>query len=404
MNPPHSLEAEASVLGSILISAKAYAPIALDVRLKAEHFYLPKHARIYTVIGELADKDEPIDSLTVSAVLPDLRDLVHQLPHLVPVLANWRHYAEIVREKAELRQKLDYARSLSEAAYAEDWTQVRKVEAQLLEGPQERLQTLTPALLAERLRARVESKEIQAFPLPWRRLNELTRGGLQAGHVTLLGGWSGHGKSATAGMIATCASRYGAEVRYYLTADMTAEEAGLRLIALKTSIPLGRLTVGDIRPEEEAEFETALTSLPFSFVEAYDWTAQEIAHDCRRHKPDLAIVDILHEMEYSDERDLAGISRTFNTLARQTGIHLLATVHLNDFRATSERLPPPAARDIKGASALRQGANNVLFVWRENNVDRIEPEGRLYFSKVRGGETGGIDVSFDGDAMRFSSS
>jgi replicative DNA helicase len=412
--PPQNEEAETSVVGTILLAEKALDRVVLEVGLRPRDFYRERHRLIYTAILALRDLGRPIDALTVSEQLDRDGQLeeaggkgyVHSLPNLVPAAGNVREYARIVSAHAKARRQLAAARAVQEAVYTQDERGVQLAIDRLLSAEiEERGGAIAGEELANRLCARIEEGIAKAWALPFHELTKRSSGGLHPGNVTLIGGWTSHGKSAVAGQIAIDAAYQGAKCRYYLTADMTTEEAALRVVSYWTGISYSRLLLGDLKEIEWPKFTEAMERInkgePFPFVEAYDWSAQEIAQDIRRATPDLAIVDILHELEYEGERDLRRIGRTFNTVARQTGTHLIATVHLNDERAKEATLPPPVQRDIKGASSLRQQANNVLFVWRENAEDAIKRHGRIYFAKVRGGIPGGIDVTFRGAQMRF---
>jgi replicative DNA helicase len=136
-------------------------------------------------------------------------------------------------------------------------------------------------------------------------------------------------------------------------------------------------------------------------------SAQEIRHDVMRIRPDLVGLDIVHEIPYEDEKDLRRIAQTLTQTAREAGCHVLAAVHLNDARSVGHYPPAPALRDIKGASAIRQGADNVLLLHRFEE----EQEGRgtgdpgedaeIHVAKVRNGILGKQRLRFEGRLMRF---
>jgi replicative DNA helicase len=112
----------------------------------------------------------------------------------------------------------------------------------------------------------------------------------------------------------------------------------------------------------------------------------------------------LHLIEHRDERDLAGISAELNRAAKMADCHILATVHLNENRVMGQTRPMPTLGDIRGSGMLKNDADNVFFVFREQDADTGYPqhEATGYFAKVRSGATGGLPLTFDGPRMEFT--
>src|SRR3954462_8365980 len=123
--PPQNPDPEVSGLGAILITRPVFDPIEIDVGLRPEHFYFPKHGAIFKAMLSLKDKAEPVDALTVIAHLDRSGELdevggaayVHSLPTLVPSAAHARQYAQIVRDRAQLRRLLSALREAQEQVY-----------------------------------------------------------------------------------------------------------------------------------------------------------------------------------------------------------------------------------------------------------------------------------------------
>src|SRR4051812_25896191 len=116
--PPQAVDAEMSVLGAVLIAETALDQLQVDVRLRPEDFYLPKHGTIWRAMLALADRSEPVDALTVASELDRQGDLaqvggtsyIHSLPSAVPSAAHAIQYAEIVRDRSKLRRLLSTLR------------------------------------------------------------------------------------------------------------------------------------------------------------------------------------------------------------------------------------------------------------------------------------------------------
>lgn len=406
--PPQNEEAETSALGAILLSERALDSLAVDVGLRPEHFYRHRHRLIYAAMLRLRDRGLPVDALTVCDELGEKGELeeaggpayAHSLSNLVPSAGNFRRYAEIVYRHAKMRRKLDAARDIQAAIHDGDEDAIRRAEEALLTLEQNRGGVVNPDELGRRLRARVEQGN-SGWPLPFKMLTQRLSGGFKPGNVTLFGAWTSHGKTAWLAQCKRHIAPYAAQ-RLTLTTDTTPEEFTARHVASVTGIPLSRIEQGAVKEIEREAFDEAILSIPYPVVEAYGWSAQEITFDIRRAKPDVASVDMLHGIHYEDERDLRRISQSFNNLARETGTHVICTVHLNDARNLKDSEPLPVRRDIKGSTALAQDANNIVFVWRENDKGSISSKGRIHVSKARGGVAGGgVGVEFDGPTLTF---
>lgn len=407
--PPHDLEAEAAVLGAVLRAPENLSWLLVEEKLRPAHFYAKRHAEVWAAIVGLSDASEPVDPLTVRAALvkrgqPVEAEFLANLMRTAPSarVENARAHARRLVELARLRAKRLGALRILEAVEASDLAAVAEAESALLEDDSvERRSGGTPQDVADAIMHYVTAEDRAAWPTPFEALTKRLGGGWRPGQVTILSGWSGFGKSVLADQIAEKVAEKGASVKLYLT-EMTVEERGLRYVARHADIPFLRLLGGNIHADEWDRFTRAVASIPFGIENVVDWTPEEVAHDARRSGLDFVVVDIIHEFDYEDEADLRRMMRTFRRLAETASCHVLLVAHLNDARSQTV-LPPPVPRDLKGASALRQAANNVMFVHRDQSEDGTEilDDGRIYFSKVRNGIPGGLHVRFQGSRMRF---
>lgn len=197
------------------------------------------------------------------------------------------------------------------------------------------------------------------------------------------------------------AAQEGARAHLYIN-EMGLEERGFRIVSRRAGIPYKRLALSELNDQDRPKFVRALNELPFGVTECAGWTAEEIAHDIRRHRWDVCAVDILHRIPGGgEEKDWARMSSVLTDASKRANGHILIAVHLNEANAKSGKLPKPVLRDIRGSGSLKNDADNVLFLWRQPDGDTMGDEGRIYFAKVRSGVAGGMDVVFNPRRMRF---
>lgn len=381
-------DAEEAVIGGVLLTGSVPATL-IDSGLKPEHFYWPQHRNAYERLIKLHDDGEPIDPITA-----DLTDLTHYTA--VPMLSDLGGYARAVVDEARWRTRVAAARTIIEAAEDRDESTFSKGEA-LLTAPERTVGVWEREALAAEFFARLEAGVVEGFPVPFfnRKLRRRT--------VTLVGGWTSHGKTVWLDQWARDLHAAGYRVWAWLN-EMTAEERVNRHVSAVSGVPLGRLEEAcDLHRDELARAARAANSIPFDIVECAGWSANDIARDIRIRKPDVALIDILHRVPYRDERDLAHISQVLGDCAKLANCALIATVHLNEKRVLSAARPQPTLGDIKGASALKQDADNVMFVWRQDDETTGFPTnvGQIYYAKARQGRLGGVAVAFDGEHARF---
>src|SRR4051812_30972647 len=219
--PPHNNEAETSVLGAILMGERAFDAIVVDVGLRPEHFYRPRHAAIYRAMVKLKEKSEPepIDVLTVSEELKRAGELeevggtpyVNSLPTLVPAAGHFRRYAKIVKELALLRRLLDATRDIQGEvlSFSGDPGELfERAEAQLYrirnDETSSELRSIEEVLHEELDKLEEVSRrgvELTGTPTGFNDLDSLT-GGLQPGNLIVMAARPSMGKSSLVANIA----------------------------------------------------------------------------------------------------------------------------------------------------------------------------------------------------------
>jgi replicative DNA helicase len=187
--------------------------------------------------------------------------------------------------------------------------------------------------------------------------------------------------------------------------EMGKEDRIARSISRNTGVCYQKLLQHEISESERKSVESVLDSgCPyFSITECAGWSIHELAYDIKSRNFDVIAVDILHLFDYDSEIELARISRLLNRTAKQANCHIIATVHLNEFRVNDTVRPRPVPRDIRGSGMLKNDADNVMFIYRNQHSQTGDPlpPSWIYTSKVRNGQMGSISLMFDEEYFRF---
>jgi replicative DNA helicase len=390
-------EAELSILGASILIGRLPGE-CIDRGLKPQHFGSSRYGNLYAAIQECHDQGEGVDRVTLTARGIDSA-LVDMAAATVPAVGHLPAYVELVIEDAMWRTRRRAALLIEDAFLSRDEELYAQAE-RALAAPLRAIQLWDKARLQDELLALLEAGEAEAFPWPFDRLGELVQ--MKRGTVTLVAGWTSHGKTTFVDQCARKLNASGVRVIAWIN-EMTPIERAQRNVAAVSRIDLSRILRGTLHPNEYGTYGDGLKHIPFDIVDATGWSMEEIARDMRQRRPDVAIVDILHLIPYRDERDLARISQILNAASKQADCHILATGHLNEKLVVGAARPQPTLGAIKGASALKQDADNVLFVWREDDPDTGLPtnNGQIYFAKARQGQVGGVPVIFDGERSEF---
>jgi replicative DNA helicase len=399
-------EAEQAVLGTVLLSDRVLPALA-EEGLRPEHFASAQHRTIFTAMLSLAERAEPVDGQTLLSELKRSRGLadaggemvLEGLAGPVPNVGHVRAYARRVVEVARWARVAQAGQRLLEAADGEDEGLV--ADAERLLAPDERRRDR--ASVQSRTFDYLSQQGLAGVPWPFRRLGQLANGGMMPGETTVIAGWSSHGKSIFTDQILHHATMKGFTARLYINEGQDVMRV-LRGVARDTGVPFRKLRARDLTTEQAKAATTSLANgLPFEVVEARGWSAADISRDMRWHPRDVTAIDILHEIDFADERALASNWTTLKAAAGET--HLIATAHLNEARSVSDRPPAPALRDIRNSGMIKNGTEFVLFVNREYEVvdghAEMTRDGGVWFAKTRDGELGGVKVVLDTARMRF---
>lgn len=402
MSELFDVDAEEAIIGFLLVYPKG-VPIALESGLAPGHFWAPTHQDVYAAILKRYDHELPIDAHLIEVDLKAPAGSVDILTggHYVDA-GRLRPYSQRVVELALWRSRLHTSAAMQVACEAQNENAFATCERELATSHRPDETTYSPPQLAEQVYKMLEGGE-ECFRWPWIRLDAVTSGGMRRGEVTLIGGHTSHGKSVVLDQVLEHAVEQGHKVHLFIN-EMTPRQRTARTVARRAGVLLGNLLQNELSDGQRGKVLRALNDLPFAITDAAGWNEVQIARAIRRMRCDVIGIDILHLIEHRDERDIARISAELNRAAKMADCHILATVHLNENRVMGQTRPMPTIGDIRGSGMLKNDADNVMFVYREQDADTGYPqhEGTIYFSKVRSGTPGGMPVTFDGARMQFT--
>ena len=432
--PPQSIEAEQSVLGSILIDRDALIEVA-DF-LKPEDFYRQAHARVYAVMIDLSERREPIDIVTVAEALDRSGDLeaiggrayLGTLSNQTPTAVHAAQYARIVERKAVLRNLIGAAGKIAGIGYedsAEVAEAVDRAEAELFAVSQRRVSAGFSPLKGllhdayDRLDYLHEHRgEINGIRTGFQDLDSLTTG-LQKSDLVILAARPSIGKTSLALNIAEFAAARDRKSVGIFSLEMSKEQLVLRLLSSVANIDSQRLRSGFLDEMDFTRIAPAMNTLseaPIYIDDTPNISTMELRTKARRLQAevglDMVIVDYLQLMQATATskdanrvQEVAEISRGLKALARELKIPVLALSQLSrqpEMRESKE----PRLSDLRESGSIEQDADLVMFLWREKERggEDQSTDGeviKLKLAKHRNGPTGEIDLWFKKAQTRF---
>lgn len=420
--PPHSIDAEESVLGAVLLSSDA-ANVALET-LHSEDFYKPSHQQIFEIVRQLFDSNEPIDAVTVSEGLRrdgslDRMggiDFLTNLIDSVPSTSNVEYYAGIVEEHS-LRRRLmkvggdigaiasQMAEPIAEVIDKAEQSVFAVAERQVGDGLQAIDDLLGPAIeKAEELQR--SGSAVTGISTGFRDLDKKLAG-LHPTNLIIVASRPGMGKSALALNMAQNVALNGNCVAIF-SLEMSREEIVTRMLCAKGRIDSQKLRTGALNEGDFTKLSNAAGALYKQNIFVDDspgLTVTEIRAKCRRlrRKPglDLVVVDYLQLMNGSGQenrqQEIAMISRSLKSLARELQVPIIALSQLN--RGVEAREDKrPRLGDLRESGAVEQDADVVMFIYRDEYYfpEKVESKGiaEIVISKHRQGGVGKVDMTF----------
>ena len=429
--PPHNLEAEEAVLGSLLIDPEAIFDVATFLRPDA--FYRVQNRWVYEAILSLNNRRDPLDLLTLTDELrrsEKLEDVggegyIISLINTVPTSINARSYGRIVEATAIRRRMISAAGEIADLAYKEDEAVdvvIDRAERSLFSISEERTtRDLVPIKqiasdYLERIQELSErGDDVIGVPTGFVDLDRLL-GGLNKSDLLILAARPGMGKTSLQNAIAlTAAMRYGKRIAIF-NLEMSGEQLLQRMIASETRIDSQRLRRGDLYENEWPIFYEAVGRLSETRIFIDDTPSlspMQLHTKCRRlyaeHGLDLVLIDYLQLMQ-SDRTnnnrvmEISEISRSLKGLARELNVPVLAAAQLS--RAVEQRQDKrPLLSDLRDSGSIEQDADIVMFIYRDEyyNPDTTERPNiaELNIAKHRNGPTGTVDLYWHGKLATF---
>ncbi len=423
--PPHSLEAERALLGAILLE-KDSLPKAVEV-LKPTDFYKEGHRKIFEAMIALFERSEPVDLLTLREELRRRAELEEvggevALATMVEEAATAAHvstYAEIIREKALLRELIRIATELIGQSY-----EARKNVDELLDQAEQRVFQLSERRLQgtaipvrsilketfEYIERLYERKEhITGLPTGIRKLDQMTSG-LQPSEFIIMAGRPSMGKTSFALNIARHAAIELHRTVLVLSLEMSKEQLVQRLLCAEAKVDSHRVRTGFLEPRDWPKLTNAagkLAEAPIFIDDQPALSVLEARAKARRmkaeHGLDLVIVDYLQLMRGRNaenrQQEISEISRSLKALAKELRMPVVALSQLSRaVEARAQRDYKPQLSDLRESGALEQDADLILFLYRPARYGIQPEEGENYaeviIGKQRNGPEGTVPVVF----------
>lgn len=428
--PPHSLEGEQSVLGSMLLDKDAIV-VASEI-LVADDFYKEAHKEIFEGIIEIYNKNEPVDLVTLSDELKKRGTLdavggslyLADLSDAVSTTANIKYYCEIVEEKSVLRKLIKASDDIIAKGYQAD-EEISNIidlaEKKIFDITQRRgrdgFTLIKDVLLDSFNRIEEMSKNqggITGLSTGFIDLDNKTSG-LQKSDLVLLAARPSMGKTALGLNIAqNCALKSNASVAIF-SLEMSKEQLVQRMLSAESHVELGKIINGQLSENEWPKLVNAMGPLSKAKIYIDDTagiTVMEMKAKCRKLKIekglDLIIVDYLQLMQESGksesrQQEISAISRGLKGLAKEMDCPVLALAQLS--RAPELRADhKPILSDLRDSGAIEQDADIAMFLYRDEyyNPDTDKKNiAEVIIAKHRNGPTGTVEMVFMGQYTKF---
>ncbi len=430
--PPQNIEAEKSVLGSLMLDTNAIN-VVIDI-LTPDDFYSQKHSIIYGVMLDLYEKKDPIDVLSVASRLKEKKQLgkagdssyLADLVNGVPTASNVKHYSEIVHKKRILRDLIESSSQISRLGYDEENDvddlldeAEKKIFAIARNSLKQKFQSVKTALEEawERIDRLHKSKgEIRGVPTGFKDLDNMLAG-FQKSDLIILAARPSMGKTALALDIArNVAIKQNIPVGIF-SLEMSAQQLVDRLLAAEAHVDSWKLRTGRLSSDDEfrriSDAMGKISQAPLFIDDESSNNIMQMRAMARRlqseHGLGLLIVDYLQLMVPRTRTDnlvqqMTEISRSLKGLARELDVPVLALSQLS--RAVESRHPPiPKLHDLRDSGSIEQDADVVAFIYREGrykeDTDR-ENIAEILIEKHRNGPTGKIELFFNPQKVSFS--
>ncbi|GHA71884.1 replicative DNA helicase [Cognatilysobacter bugurensis] len=432
--PPQSVEAEQAVLGGLMLDPSAYDRVA--DQLTDNDFYRRDHQLIFRAIRELAEKNRPFDAVTLGEWFESMGQsetvaggaYLVELASTTPSAANIAAYAEIVRDKAVLRQLIEVGTGIVNDGFQPDGRESGEILARAEQevfaiaeaGARGRTDfvAMNKALSEafDVLQTRYASGgSVTGLPTGYTEFDDMTAG-LQPTDLIILAARPAMGKTTFALNIAEHAAIRTKKAVAVFSMEMSASQLALRLISSNGRINAQRLRNGQLEDEDWSRVTGAIRMLREAkiFIDDTPGLSPEVLRAKarrlkREHDLGLVVIDYLQLMSVPGNTEnrateISEISRSLKHLAKELNVPVIALSQLN--RSLEQRADKrPVMADLRESGAIEQDADIILFIYRddyynkENSPDKGLAE--IIIGKQRNGPTGSVKLKFFGEYTRF---
>ncbi len=437
LGPPHSIDAERAILGSILRDSGNLHLVLGKSNLQPEHFFLDSHKQIFAAMLEIEAAKIPIDLITLGNQLKPQEDQHHvgltflvELTEGSPISQNLEHYATIVKQKYYLRRIIQACQETSSQALNTqgDVQQfIEQVEKEFLEIARQQdrgkglisaKEALIPTL--EELERRITTEgKVTGCPSGFNDLDGVT-GGWQRSDLVILAARPGMGKTALAlNWLMNAVEADEKNTVAVFTLEMSKEQLLERLLSAKGRIDSTRLRKGDLNEQDQDRLVNAARLIDkigtrIMVDETPGISLLELRSRCRRYQREknlsLVIIDYLQLMsgspqaqKQSREREISEISMGLKNMAKELGVPVIALAQLNrgpDARPDKR----PKISDLRESGSMEQDADQIIFVYRDeyyNANSEHAGKAELLIAKNRHGETGSVYLAWSPNYVSF---
>jgi len=432
--PPHSVEAEQSIIGGLMLDNQVWDKVS--IRVCEKDFYRSEHRTLYRAILTLSQKNQPFDVVTLLDTLKSTNELdeaggeayLFELANNTPSVANVSAYADIVREKSVQRQLIAVATEIADSAY----NPLGRELSELLDVAESRVfaiaeQTATdggPEIIksilvraVERIDALYHSGDsITGLATGLTDLDELTSG-LQKSDLVIVAGRPSMGKTTLVMNIAEHAAINAVKPVLVFSMEMPGDSLAMRMMSSLGRIDQHRIRTGKLDDDDWPRVTSAvhmLSEAPLFIDDTAALSPAELRSRARRlvkeHGPlGLIVVDYLQLMKVpgfkSDSRtaEISEISRSLKALAKELNVPVIALSQLN--RSLEQRQDKrPVMSDLRESGAIEQDADLICFIYRDevyNEDSKDKGIAEIIIAKQRNGPIGKVRVAFLGKYTRF---
>jgi replicative DNA helicase len=432
--PPHSVEAEQAVLGGLMLDNSSWDAVA--DRLTAEDFFRRDHQLIFEAITNLAANNEPLDAVTLAEKLERNDQLeaggglayLATLTRETPSAANIRAYADIVRERAQLRRLIHVGGEISSNAFNTEGRSISELiddaERQVFEIAESGRKAGSGFVpIRDMLGDMVDKLDmlhqnqgrLTGVSTGFTELDRMTAG-LQPGDLVVVAGRPSMGKTSFALNIGENAAlgRNAVPVAVF-SMEMSRDQLGLRMISSLGRINQSHLRTGNFGDEEWSRINGAINMMktaPMFIDDTGALTPTEVRARARRlkrqHGLGLIIVDYLQLMQVPGNKEnrateISEISRSLKALAKELKVPVIALSQLN--RSLEQRQDKkPLMSDLRESGAIEQDADVIMMIYREEVYDKNTTRkgiADIIITKQRNGPTGEVSLTFLGEYTKF---